>query len=179
MRPVHVAAALAALVAPAFAAGFDLPPRTPGQWEMKVQVDTAAMPPQIIRMCLDAETDKLLNAKFAGTAQRLCSRQEQKTDGDAIVLESDCAVGDLKTFSRSVITGDFASAYVMRTDVQMEGSNAPDGVKRTTPAGPSSQQTTIEAKRVGECAAGFKPGDVDFGMGRITNLRDMPDPNIN
>ncbi|MFD1333021.1 DUF3617 domain-containing protein [Methylopila musalis] len=179
MRPVYAAAALAALVAPALAAGFNLPPRAPGQWEMKVQVDTAAMPPQIIRMCLDAETDKLLNAKFAGAASRLCSRQEQKTEGDALVLESDCAIGEMKTFSRSVVTGDFNSAYVMRTDVRMEGSNAPEGVQRTTPAGPSSQQTTIEAKRVGECAEGFKPGDMDFGLGRVVNLRDMPDPNIN
>jgi hypothetical protein len=167
---------LAVIATPALSAGFDLPPRKPGQWEMSIQVDTAAMPPQIIRMCLDAETDKLLNAKFGGMASKMCSRQDQKKDGDSIVLESECRIGDMTTSSHTVVTGDFDSAYTMKTDVKMSGSNAPRGIQGTMPEGPMSQATTISAKRVGDCAAGFKPGDIDLGEGRTVNVRDMPDP---
>lgn len=169
-------ASIAAIATPALSAGFDLPPRAPGQWEMSVQVDTAAMPPQVIRMCLDKETDKLLNDKFGGMASAMCSRQDQKKDGDALILESDCRIGDMTTSSHTVVTGDFNSAYTMKTDVKMSGSNAPRGVQGTMPAGPGSQSTTISAKRIGDCAAGSKPGDIDFGEGRVMNVREMPDP---
>lgn len=169
-------ASLAAAATPALSAGFDLPARKPGQWELSIQVDTAAMPPQVIRMCIDAETDKMLNNKFGGMASQMCSRQEQKKDGDAIVLESDCRVGDMTTTSRTVVTGSFDSAYTMKSDVQMGGSNATRGVQAAAPKGATSQQTTIQAKYAGECAAGSKPGDIDLGGGRVMNVRDMPDP---
>lgn len=176
MRIVQLLIPLALVATSAAAAGFDLPPRAPGQWEMNIQVDTAAMPPQIISMCLDAETDKLLNQRFGGMASEMCSRQDQKKDGDSIVLESDCRVGDMTTSSRTIVTGDFNSAYTMKTDVKMGGSNAPTGIRNTQPQGPMSQQTTITAKRTGDCAAGQKPGDIDFGGGRVMNVRDMPVP---
>ena len=169
-------AALAAAATPALSAGFDLPPRKPGQWEMSIQVDTAAMPPQVIRMCIDAETDKMLNNKFGGMASQMCSRQEQKKDGDAIILESDCRVGDMTTSSHTVVTGDFNSAYTMKSDVKMGGSNAPRGVQAGMPQGAMTQQTTIQAKYAGDCASGMKPGDIDLGENRVMNVRDMPEP---
>jgi hypothetical protein len=169
---------LAAFAAPAAAAGFDLPPRKPGQWEMNIQVDTAAMPPQIIRMCLDAETDKLLNAKFGGMASSMCSRQDQTKDGDSIVLDSECKVGDMKSVSHTVVTGDFDSAYTMKTKIDMSGSNMTNSLNKVMPGGPMTQETTIVAKRVGACDAAFKPGDIDLGDGRTMNVRDMPDPKI-
>ncbi|MFD1703647.1 DUF3617 domain-containing protein [Methylopila henanensis] len=177
---MRIALALLAAVAafPSAAAGFDLPPRKPGQWEMKIAVDTAAMPPQIILMCLDEETDKLLNQRFGGMASSMCSRQEQSKDGDAIVLESVCQLGDMRTESRSVVTGDFDSAYTMKTSVTMSGSNAPGGLKNVAPGGPQSQQTTIEARRTGACDAKYKPGDIDLGMGRTLNVREMPEPKM-
>ncbi len=164
--------------APALGAGFDLPARKPGRWEMKIQVDTAAMPPQIIRMCLDQETDKLLNQLFGAMASSMCSKQEQRTDGDSIVLDSECKVGDMATVSHTVVTGDFSSAYTMKTELHMSGSNAPQGLKQAAPEGAMDQATTIEATRTGDCSAGEKPGDIDLGGGRTTNVRDMPAPQI-
>lgn len=176
MRPSTLVLPLVLLTAPAAAAGFDLPPRAPGQWEMKIQVDTAAMPPQIIKMCLDVETDKLLNARFGGMAAEMCPRQEQTKDGDTIVLESECKIGDMVSSSHTVVSGDFSREYTMKTDLKMSGSNAPRGLQRVTPEGSASQSTTIVATRVGDCAADMKPGDMDFGEGRTMNVRDMPTP---
>lgn len=178
MRRSVILAGLVALATPALSAGFDLPPRKPGQWQMSIQVDTAAMPPQIIQLCLDQETDKLLNDQFGGMAQSMCSKQEQKKDGDSIVLDSECKLGDMASTSHTVVTGDFNTAYTMKTDIRMTGSNAPTGIKNITPEGAMTQAQTIEAKRVGECAAGFKPGDIDLGGGRVTNVRDMPKPQM-
>lgn len=166
--------------APALAAdGFHLPPRKPGQWEMKIQVDTAAMPPQIITMCLDAETDKMLNDRFGGLASNMCSRQDQKQDGDSIVLDSECTLGDMKASSHSVVTGDFNSAYTMKTTVTMTGQrDGPQNVDKVSPQGPATQETTIAATYVGECKSGYKTGDIDLGGGKVLNVRDMPAPQI-
>ncbi|GLK67083.1 DUF3617 domain-containing protein [Hansschlegelia plantiphila] len=159
--------------------GFHLPPRKPGQWEMKIQVDTAAMPPQIISMCLDAESDKLLNDRFGGMASSMCSKQEQRNEGDAIILDSECKLGGMSSSSHSVVTGDFNDAYTMKTSIKMSGQrDGPQNVDKVAPQGPDTQETTIEAKRTGDCTAGAKPGDIDFGGGRTINVRDMPAPTI-
>ena len=107
MRRLMILLPLMAVAAPVAAAGFNLPPRKPGQWEMKIQVDTAAMPPQIIRMCLDAETDKMLNDRFGGLAANMCTKQEQRTEGDSIILDSECALGQMQSSTHTVVTGDF------------------------------------------------------------------------
>lgn len=179
-RAIVLALPLVTAAGPLLAdSGFNLPPRKAGQWEMSIQVDTAAMPPQVITMCLDAETDKMLNERFGGMASTMCSRQEQKQDGDNIVLESDCALGEMKSTSRTVVTGDFDAAYTMKTKVTMEGQrDSPGNFDKVAPAGPTSQETTITAKRVGECQSGYKPGDIDLGGGKVMNVRDMPAPNI-
>lgn len=176
MRPLLLIVPLVLCPGALTAAGFDLPPRAAGQWEMHIQSDVANAPAQTIRMCLDADSDKLLNQRFGGMASAMCSRQEQKKEGDAIVLESDCRVGDMTTASRTVVTGDFNAAYTMKTETQMSGSNAPRSVQAGIPQGKLSQTTTIEAKRTGDCAAGMTPGDIDFGEGRKMNVRDMPAP---
>jgi hypothetical protein len=182
MRPKAIILALPLIAAssPLFAeTGFHLPPRKPGQWEMSIQVDTAAMPPQIITMCLDGETDKLLNERFGGMASTMCTRQDQTKEGDAIILESECALGEMKSTSHTVVTGDFDAAYTMKTKVTMEGQrDSPGNFDKVAPAGPTSQETTIQAKRVGECQSGYKPGDIDLGGGKVINVRDMPAPNI-
>lgn len=178
MRRPALLIGLVMIATPAFSAGFDLPPRKPGQWEMSIQVDTAAMPPQVIKMCLDGETDKLLNEQFGGMAQSMCTKQEQKKDGEAIVLDSECKLGYMASSSHTVITGDFSSAYTMKTDIKMSGSNMPQGLQQASPDAPVTMAQTIEAKRVGDCAAGFKPGDIDLGGDRVINVREMPKPQI-
>lgn len=178
MRMFALLASFAAMATPVLAAGFDLPPRAPGQWEMSISSAGAAAEPQIIRMCLDVETDKELNTKFGGMASSLCSKQEQKKDGDSLVLDSECRIGDMRSESRTVVTGDFNSAYTMKTDVKMSGNNMTQGLRNAAPAGPTAMSTTIEAKRTGDCDPKFKPGDIDLGQGRTMNVRDMPSPQM-
>jgi hypothetical protein len=178
MRRYVLIAPFAFVAAPVLAAGFDLPPRAPGQWEMSISSEGANVEPQVIRMCLDAETDKELNSKFGGMASSLCSKQEQKKEGDALILDSECRIGDMRSESHTVVTGDFNSAYKMKTDVKMSGSNMTQGLRNAAPQGPTSMSTTIEAKRTGDCDAKFKPGDIDLGEGRTMNVRDMPAPQM-
>lgn len=179
MRPKTLVLPLVLLASPALAAGFDLPPRKPGQWEMKIHTEGAAMPPQIVRMCLDPETDRLLNEQFGGLAASMCTKQEQRKEGDSLILDSECNLGGMTSVSHTVVKGDFNSAYTMRTDITMSGSRDRGGnVNRVAPQGPATQVTTIDATHVGECAANAKPGDIDLGGGRSMNVRDMPKPQI-
>lgn len=178
MRGYALFVPFAAFATPVLAAGFDLPPRAPGQWEMSIKNEGATAGPQIIRMCLDAETDKELNSKFGGMASSLCSKQEQRKEGEALILDSECRIGDMRSESHTVVTGDFNSAYTMKTEVKMSGNNMTQGLRNAAPQGPTAMATTIEAKRTGECAASFKPGDIDLGQGRTMNVRDMPAPQM-
>lgn len=164
---MRVPAIVLALLAAAPAAAVDLPPRAPGQWVMSIQVDTAAMPPQVIRMCLDAEADRILHDRLAAAARERCSRDEQRKDGDDIVLDSECRAGNVVTAAHTVVSGDFSSAYTMKTDTRVSGAGA-------APQGASSQAITISARRTGACEPGARAGDVDFGTGARLNLKDQP-----
>lgn len=178
MRKIALLAPFALLATPVLGAGFDLPPRAPGQWEMSITNEGATAEPQVIRMCLDAETDKELNNKFGGMASSLCSKQEQRKEGESLVLDSECRIGDMRSESHTVVSGDFNSAYTMKTDVKMSGNNMTQGLRNAAPSGPTAMSTTIEAKRTGDCDPKFKPGDIDLGQGRTMNVRDMPSPQM-
>ena len=65
--------------------------------------------------------------------------------------------------SHSEITGDFDSAYTVKTTSHSEGG--PAGTARTT-------TTTIEAKWLGACKPDQKPGDIVMPGGIKINIRD-------
>jgi hypothetical protein len=66
--------------------------------------------------------------------------------------------------SHAEITGDFNSAYTVKSTSRTEG--APSGVPRDT-------TTTIEAKWLGACKADQKPGDIVMPGGMKMNIGDL------
>ena len=66
--------------------------------------------------------------------------------------------------SHAEITGDFNSAYTVKSTSNSTG--APAGVPRDSTA-------TIEAKWLGACKADQKPGDIIMPGGMKINLKDM------
>jgi len=64
--------------------------------------------------------------------------------------------------SHSEITGDFNSAYTVTTNAHLE--KGPDSLRDTT--------TKIEAKWLGNCKPGQKPGDIVMPGGFKLNLKD-------
>ena len=168
MRHVPVLLALAALAATP-AAAQDLPTRKPGLWEMKMVYEGRNMPATSMRQCTDQATDKLMHANFGGMAQDVCPQRNIQRSGNTITVDATCKFGGaMATQSHSVITGSFDTGYTVKVTSQRTGGPSIPGM----PAGETNM--TIEARYLGPCEAGQKPGDMFMGNGMKINVKDMP-----
>lgn len=144
----------------------DLPTRKAGLWEMVMRPDGGAGP-QTMQHCTDEATDKAMSTMFGGPMQQACTQQTVQRSANSITIDSACSFGNMKSVSRSVITGDFSSAYTVKVDSRTEGAMMPGMPQR----GESSM--TIDAKWVGPCKADQKPGDIVMPGGMKMNIADM------
>jgi hypothetical protein len=158
----------AAILSAAPALALDLPTRKAGLWELKMIFEGRNLPPTTMKHCTDAATDKLMNANFGGSNEQHCSKQDMKTSGGTITIDSVCKFGETTTSSHAVITGSFDSAYTMKVASTRQGGPPLPG---TVPG--AETHMTIEAKWTGACAAGQKPGDVIMSNGMSMNVIDM------
>jgi hypothetical protein len=157
-----------ALAGAAPAAALDLPARKVGLWQLTMTFEGRSTPPHVTQQCVDAETDKLMNSIGGGIRQGTCSKQDLSRVGSTIVVDSVCQVGPATTTSRGVITGDFNSAYTIKSTSKREGGPAIPGA----PAGDTTTMT-IDAKWLGACKADQKPGDMIMANGMKMNIRDL------
>jgi hypothetical protein len=177
MRPFFVrvrvplfAVCVAAVVTPgliATAHAVDVPKRKPGLWEIKMTQTGAGQMPGPIQTCIDEKTDNLMQQQGQQMSKEMCPKNVVRREGNRYVIESECKVGDTRTVTKGVFTGDFNSNY--RGDLHTTYDPPMMGMKET--------KTTIEAKWTGPCKAGQKPGDVIMpgmpsGMPKI-NLQDF------
>jgi hypothetical protein len=165
-RQVILIASLLMSAAPAFA--LDMPTRKAGQWEVKMVFEGRNLPAQVMKHCVDAATDKLMNGNFGGSNEQHCSKQDLKNSGGTITVDSVCKFGDATTTSHAVVTGSFDNAYTIEVTSTREGGQPMPG---STPGAPTHMK--IEAKWLGACAAGQKPGDVVMSNGMSMNVLDM------
>lgn len=156
-------AALAHLTATGPALALDYPPRKPGLWEMSVGDAGGKAPPQVMQQCIDAATDQLLRDMGQGMGKDMCSKQEMRSEGPRLVIDSVCKIGASTSTTHAVMTGDFGSSYRM----DMKSSYSP-------PLGGRSEASTfIETKWVGPCKADQKPGDMVMPGGMKMNVLDL------
>lgn len=151
---------------PAFA--LDMPARKPGLWEVKMVFEGRKLPAQMMKQCTDAASDKVMNSNFGGSNQEACSKQDVTKSATGMIIDSVCKFGDSTTTSHAVVTGSFDSAYTVNVTSTREGGRPMPGA---TPGAPT--QMTIEAKWLGPCAAGQKPGDVLMANGMTMNVLDI------
>ena len=162
-----IAAALAA--SPAFAV--DLPPRTPGQWELSIRQIVPANPDIVtMRLCLDAASDRKFMEMGLSVSQENCSKFETSQQGGAFVIDAVCQFGRMKSQSRTVVTGDYTKDYVMRITGTSEGGPG-------QPPGPQPMEMTQTGKLVSAtCLPGFSPGDMELPGGAKMNINAMGRP---
>ena len=164
-RLLALLASILVFAAPAMA--LDLPTRKAGLWELKMVFEGRDLPPSVMKQCVDAATDKLMNANFGGSNEQACSKQDVTKSGGTLMIDSVCTFGGAVSTSHAVITGSFDSAYTMDVATKREGAS---------PAGQRAYgelHMKIEAKWVGACAAGQKPGDIIMSNGMSMNVLDM------
>jgi len=149
-----------ALMVPASAE--ELPLRKPGLWEMKVVKAGSQLPEMTMQHCTDQTTDKVMANSVSPLAKQICSKQNVVKTATGFVSDSACTVAGVSMTSHSEITGDFNSAYSVTTKAHLD--KGPDQLRDTT--------TTIEAKYLGDCKPGQKPGDVVMPGGFKLNVKD-------
>jgi hypothetical protein len=152
---------LASLPAPALHAA-ELPVRKAGLWEMKV-VKTGAVPEMTMQHCTDETTDKQMSTAFSPLSKEICSKNDVQQTATGYTTDSVCSVAGVSMTSHSDISGDFNSAYTIKSTSHREGG--PAGV-------PRDSTTTIEAKWLGACKPDQKPGDIVMPGGFKLNIKD-------
>jgi hypothetical protein len=155
---------LLALLPALEARAVELPVRKAGLWELKTLRSGSPMPEMTMQHCTDAATDKEMSSSFSPASKEMCSKQDTQKTATGYVTDSVCSVGGMSITSRAEITGDFNSAYTVKSTSNTQGGPA---------AVPRDSTTTIEAKWLGACKADQKPGDIVMPGGIKMNVRDM------
>src|SRR5258705_8510165 len=140
-------AMMAAMIGMVGGAGaLDLPKRKSGLWD--IRISRASSQPQTIQMCIDQKTDNMAQQMGESVARQACSKQQIRREGNKILGDSVCKIGETTATSHTVFSGEFDRAY--------------HGEIRTkySPAlmGKSESVTLIDAKWTGPCQADQKPG---------------------
>lgn len=143
----------------------DLPARKPGLWEISMTMEGGRIPPRVAQHCIDAATDKMMSS--VGSDMRSCSKQDVQTSPGGMTVDSVCTFGGATVTTHAVMTGDFNSAYTVKTTSKRSGAAMPG-----MPAGGETQMT-IAAKWLGACKPDQKPGDMIMANGIKINIMDM------
>jgi hypothetical protein len=153
---------LALLPAPE-ARAVETPVRKAGLWEMKIVRTGSPMPEMTMQHCTDEATDKDMNTGLAPAAKDICSKNELQKTATGYVADSMCTIAGASITSHSEISGDFNSAYTVKSTAHTE--HGPSAV-------PRDSTTTIEAKWLGACKPDQKPGDIVMPGGFKLNIKD-------
>jgi len=146
------------------AMAIDYPARKPGLWEIQTGDGTAAKgASQTIQQCIDAASDKALRDMGQGMGKDTCSKQELRNEDGKLVIDSVCKIGSTTATSHAVMSGDFSSAYRMES----KSTYSPPLMGR------AEGSAVIEAKWIGPCKAGQKPGDMIMSNGMKMNVLEM------
>lgn len=148
------------------AATMDLPPRKTGLWDISLQNSTPGVPPTLMQQCIDPTSDKAMNSFGTSMANDACPKQDMRKDGDRIIVDAVCNLGQMKVISHSEVTGSFDSAYTVKTHSKHEGTSPIPGM-------PAETDMTIEAKWIGACKPDQKPGDMIMSNGMKMNVLEM------
>ncbi|MGJ7604343.1 DUF3617 domain-containing protein [Variovorax sp. LT1R20] len=161
---VAVACMVAGTIAAGSAFAIDYPARKPGLWEIKTgDGTTGKAADQTIQQCIDAASDKALRDMGQGMGKDMCAKQDLRIESGKLVMDSVCKIGTTTATSRAVMTGDFSSSYRMES----KSTYSPPLMGRT------EGTSVMDAKWVGPCKPGQKPGDMVMSNGMTMNVLDM------
>lgn len=151
--------AAASLAGGALAA--DTPKRKSGLWEINSQMD--GMPSMgAMQQCIDQKTDDLMQQQ-AKKQKPDCSVMDVKPQGNKVTMHSVCKFEGTTATTDAVFVGAFDSAY--KGDMKTRYNPPMHGV--------SEAKMTMEAKWLGPCKPGQKPGDVIMPNMKGMNMNDM------
>lgn len=159
---------LAALLA-GTASAADVPRRKSGLWEVRTQM--AGVPSQgPMQMCVDQASDNLMQERAKEKTN--CPVMDVSRAAAKVTIHSVCKFDATTATTDAVITGDFDSNY--RNDMQIRYNPPQHGM--------SEMKMMQEARWLGPCKPGQKPGDIMMpGMPPVNagNMQEMmKDPQV-
>ena len=111
---------LLALLPVGAAGAVELPVRKAGLWEMKVVRAGSPSPDMTMQQCTDETTDKDMATAMSPMGKEMCSKQEIQKTATGYVTDSICGIAGVTIASHAEITGDFNSAYTVKSTVRSE-----------------------------------------------------------
>lgn len=159
-----LAAVLAMLLALPAGAQQDqaFPRRKPGLWEVRSTSAHASGMPATSHCVGEGSDVAVSHLDRSSGIKGSCTLGAFRRAGLAWVAESVCREGKTRVTSQAIASGDFATSYRIDTVVTYDPPLA--GVKR-------EDKEAIEARYVGPCGDGQKPGDMIIpGMGTLNMI---------
>lgn len=132
------------------------PKRAPGLWETATITNAGRT---VARECIDERTDRLVRQITSGVT---CRNDDFTVRDEGYVAGAICRTGGMSVDNKIVVSGDFQSFATAQATTVMSGLAGE--------AGPRTFRTTIEARRLGDCTAGQRPGDVILPNGTVVNV---------
>jgi hypothetical protein len=158
-----VAPTIAFAATPVSAASVDAPRRKSGLWEITAS-SSQMKGGHTMQQCIDQKSDDLMKKDMQGMEKTSCTKNEMRKEGDRIVSESVCKINGSTATTRAVFSGRFDSAY--KADIKSTYEPPMRGMRESS--------TVIEAKWLGACKPGQKPGDISMpGMPEGINIEEL------
>lgn len=163
----HASLLLCGGVVAASAIAGDMPKRKSGLWEVRTQMDGMPAGVGAMQMCVDASSDNLMQQRAKEKSD--CSTMDVKSSAGSAKIHAVCRMEGSTVTMDAVYTGSFDSGY--KSDMRMRYNPPVHGM--------SESHMTQEAKWLGACKAGQKPGDVIMpNMGNFNMNEMMKDPRM-
>jgi hypothetical protein len=139
------------------------PKRKPGLWSHTV---ASAGATQNMQICIDEDTDAKMSVWGQAVGKDMCSKNSFAAAPGGYSFESECDMGNMgHVVSKGAVTGDFNSAYTVKTTSTTTGSSMAQA-NRTS-------EMTLTAKWEGACPPGMKGGDITLPGGVKINMETM------
>jgi len=140
-----------------------MPKRKPGLWSHTMVANGST---QAMKVCIDADTDAKMSVWGQAVGKDMCSKNSVSATPGGYAFESECDMGSMgHVVSKGSVTGDFNSAYTVKTSSTTTGSSMPQA--NTT------SEMTLTAKWEGACPADMKGGDITLPGGMKINMEAM------
>lgn len=134
-----------------------------GLWELSRSAGAQSDAKRVTTMCLDESVQAQMREFGLGMAKELCSKSDRRFEGNRLIIDAVCKLGETTMTTHSVMT--FASNTAYHTD----GSATYDPPMMNM----TDTKSSIDGKWVGDCKPGQQPGDITLESGQTINIKSM------
>ncbi|HEY7943435.1 MAG: DUF3617 domain-containing protein [Burkholderiales bacterium] len=134
-----------------------------GLWELSRSTTQQPEAKHLTTMCLDESVQAEMREFGLGVAKELCSKSDRRVEGNRVIIDATCKLGETTMTTHSVMT--FAGNTAYHTD----GSATYDPPFMNM----TEAKSSIDGRWAGACKPGQQPGDITLESGQTINVKSM------